>query len=356
MARLYTPFPPPIAAAYADLENHAVGQAGAPMATPGSLLQRSNAGGFRFYAVQQYDASGKRTERYLAGPIGEPAAEATAEAFRRELADARQASESIRLLLREGYFAAEPRHYGVLAALANHGAFAGGALLVGTYAFQAIANRLGIRTSAFPTEDLDLARPSRLAMTSVPPGGLLEIIRASGVDFVEVPNLDPRHPPVKFKEKGRSRFMVDLLVPGEAAEMGSKPVPELKAHATAVPYLRYLVSESQPGLAMSRMGVAAIRMPTPERMAWHKMAVAQMRTGFPEKSRKDLRQAAVLVALLGETNPASLMEAFARTPLSLRSAIRKSVPQVAKLLADHGDAVQVMESVANAKRERKSAA
>lgn len=345
MAKLYTSHSRGLAATYADLENHANSQARAPTATPGSVLERTNAGGFRYYALQQYGPDGKRSESYLAGPVGDDKADAIAKEAKAAIAEARDAIESIRLLLREGYAAMDPKPYSVIATISNCGIFSGGGVLVGTYAFEVIVNRLGIRASAFATEDIDIARPAKLALEGVPEGGFLEMIRQSGIDFVTVPNLDPRNPPIKFKEKGRSRFTVDLLVPAEGEEASTKLVPELKAHATALPYFRYLVAESQPGAVISRIGCASVRVPLPERLALHKMVVAQLRVGRPQKSEKDLRQAATLVAALSEKQPGSLGDAFKKTPTSVRRHIRKSFEQMRGLLADHPAAVEEVASL-----------
>lgn len=47
--------------------------------TPGSIVERTNAGGFRFYVHQSYRGGERRqSERYLAGPVGSPEADAAA--------------------------------------------------------------------------------------------------------------------------------------------------------------------------------------------------------------------------------------------------------------------------------------
>jgi hypothetical protein len=345
MPRLYAPHSRGLAAIFAGLEDHAASQGPAPLSSPGSVLERTNAGGFRYYGLQQYGPDGKRAETYLAGPVGDEKAEAAVREVHARIADARGAVESIRMLVREGYSAMDPRPFAVLASLANAGLFVGGAVLAGTYAFEAIVNRLGVRATSFGTEDIDIARPAKLAVENMPEGGLLDLIRRSGVDFVPVPALDPRVPSTRYKERGRSRFSVDLLAPGGGEEPSILPVPELKAHATGLPGFRYLVAESQPGTVISRIGCAAVRLPLPERTAIHKMFVAQARKGRPQKSEKDLRQAAVLAAVLAETQPGIIPEAFARAPAAARSAIRRSIEVVLPLLTEHPSAMEELRAL-----------
>jgi hypothetical protein len=280
--------------------------------------------------LQQYDRSVVKRESYLAGPIGDPVADKTAQETRKAIAEQRDLVQSIRLLMREGYAALDPKHYAAIAALGNHGVFSKGGVLVGTHAFEVILNRIGIRASAFATTDVDVARAGQLGVHDVPPGGLVEILRSSGLEFEKVAPLDPRQPSIKLKEKGRSRFTLDLLVP----------------YATALPYFRYLISETQPGAALSRLGCVAVRVPLPEKFAIHKLLVSQLRVGRGEKAQKDLRQAAILIAALCEVFPGTIEEAFAKTPVSARSRIKKSMSESAKLLEDHPKALAELDLIA----------
>lgn len=334
-----------LAATYADVENHALAQSEVLAGTPGSLTLRSNASGARFWVRQYYDFERRKRDQYVVA-YDSPDAEPRVEELRKRIDEAQDLLKSVRLLAREGYFTLTPRHFAAIAPLAEHGLFQAGAILVGTHAFEVIANRLGIRAEPFATEDLDIARDAKLAVQQSPEGGLLELLRESGIDFVTVPQLDPRRPSTSFKERGRSRFTVDLLVPAAGDEPGYRPVPELNAHAAALPYLRYLLSETQMGAALSTQGVAAVRVPTPERFALHKLIVSRLRKGRSEKSLKDLRQAAALIAALGELHPGALREAHERTPVSMRSNIRRSVEMIREPLAAHPRAWEEISALA----------
>jgi hypothetical protein len=343
---LYRPHSAALAATYADVENHASAQGPAVVGTPGAISVRSNASGSRFYVRQYRDFDGSKRDQYIAGPVGSETADRLANEWRALLDEARGVRDAVRLLAREGYSTFAPKHFAALAALANEGLFAAGAILVGTHAFEIIANRMGIRAAAFPTEDIDMARREKLAFDSAPADGLLGILRNSGIDFVPVPALDRNGRSTSFKERGRSRFTFDLLVPTSKEEIGVQPVPELKAHGTSLPYFRYLLSETQSGAALSNHGVALARVPVPERFALHKMIVAQLRTGRPEKSLKDLKQAAALVAALGELHPGALESAYDKTPVSSRKYIRASLERIRKDLEPHPRAWEALASTA----------
>ena len=85
-----------------------------------------------------------------------------------------------------------------------------------------------------------------------------------------------------------------------------------------------------------------MRVPVPERFALHKMIVAQLRKGGSEKSLKDVKQAAVLVAALGENHPGALEAAFKKTPISCRKHVRKSLLQMREQLEPHPQAWEEM--------------
>lgn len=341
---LYRKHPDALSATYADVENHALHQDDVLVGTPGGISLRENANGTRFYVRQFYDFAGRKADQYLCR-AGGPESGSTLEAWKTRIEEARQLQRSVRLLAREGYATFDAKHLAALAPLTRHGIFRAGAVLVGTHAFEVVVNRLGIRVAAFATEDLDVARPGKLALDRLPKGGLLALLRESGIDFVAVPGFRHGEPPASFKEKGRSRFTFDLLVPtgGEAIE--TLPVPELQAHATGLPYLRYLLSQTQMGVALSTHGIAAVRVPLPERLALHKLVVAQLRAGRTEKSRKDLRQAAVLLAAAGELLPGAIEEAVAKAPASSRKHMRASLERIRLDLKAHP---QAWEEVARA--------
>jgi len=331
---LYRKHPRSLATTYADVENHALHQDEILVGTPGTISVRQNAAKARFYVRQYYDFDGRKRDQYLC-QTGVKDCERVVDAWKKRIDEARQLQGSVRLLAREGYSTLEPKPLAALATLCRHDIFEAGGVLVGTRAFEVIVNRLGIRVAVFATEDVDLARPRKLTLAKPPAGGMLEILRESGIDFVDVPAFSHGAPATSFKERGRSRFTFDLLVPASGEHIETLPVPELDAYATGLPYLRYLLTETQMGAAVSSHGVVSVRVPVAERFAVHKLIVAQLRVGRPEKSLKDLRQAAVLIAALGELFPGAIEEAYGKTPTSSRRHLRKSLERIRADLEPH---------------------
>jgi hypothetical protein len=61
--RLYEAHPRALATLFFEAETYALSQTEVFVGTAGSIMERSNAAGFRFYAHQFYDAFGEKRER-----------------------------------------------------------------------------------------------------------------------------------------------------------------------------------------------------------------------------------------------------------------------------------------------------
>jgi hypothetical protein len=325
MGVLYTSHSRALTVLYADLESHAIGQRAAFEGTAGSVIERTNDAGFRFYAHQYYDGDRKKRERYLAGPIGDAKADKAAEELRARIGELKNLVPSLRLLGREGFNLVDARVYATIASLHNHGLFAAGGMLVGSHAYGVLLNRLGVRAVPYTTEDIDVARGEPLRFETPPAEDFLQMLQDSGVEFVAVPSLHRRNPPTSFKQRGRSPFHVDLLAPSRSEAVGIVPVPELRAHATGLPHLGFLIAESQTAMLMAREGCCAVRVPLPERFAIHKLIVSRLRAGREAKSERDVLQACVLAAALADGHPGAIETAVAAVPRPARKRLRQGI-------------------------------
>lgn len=341
---LFEPLPTALTALFGDVENFARSQIEVHAGTPGGLVERVNAGGFRFYAHQFYDARGKKADRYLAGPVGDQAADAAAAALRAKLNALGDVIKNIRLLVREGYKHVDSKTFATLATLHNHGLFRAGALFIGSHAFGALLNQIGVRAAQYTTQDVDIARSTELAFPQPPQLSFLEMLKTSGISFCEVPTLDHRAPSTSFMELGGSSFQVDLLVPSQTEDIGVVSVPELRAYAKSLPYLAYLLGDSQDAAVLAKEGCCIARVPTPERFAWHKLIVSQLRKR-PDKMVKDIEQAAVLISALAERSPGALEQAAKAIPRSTWKYVIKAADLARDQLTPHPRALEILASL-----------
>jgi hypothetical protein len=119
-------------------------------------------------------------------------------------------------------------------------------------------------------------------------------------------------------------------------------VPELKAHAKGLPYLRYLLGESQHVPLLSPYGVVLVRVPVPERYAIHKLLISQLRSKG-SKSAKDLQQAAILIAGVADRFPGAIQDALRAVPKSAAKHVRRALHVLPTHLA--ADAAAAWESL-----------
>jgi hypothetical protein len=329
---LVKPFPAALAALFGTLAGQA--KAGAPVfaGTAGTIVVRKNQQGTEFYVRRFYAEDSIAKEQYIGL---KPEADDKARELQGKIDEVKNTTASLRLLVREGFQAADSKTYVTLATLHLHGLFQAGATLVGSHAYGVILNQMGFRApEPYATEDVDVARRAALAFDQVPEKSFLDILKESGIDFVEVPELDARKPSTSFKQRGMSRFHVDLLVPSPDMEIHNLPVPELKANASALPYLAYLLRNAQMSTLLAREGCCPVQVPLPERFALHKLVVSQLRSNRDAKSAKDVFQASAVIEALGESFPGALESAFEALPVSAHAHLLKALPMVRRQLGE----------------------
>ena len=233
----------------------------------------------------------------------------------------------VAMLIRGGAHREEAPSGRVLRLLADLGVFHRGGVLVGTHAFQAYGNLLGLRFEQRHqrTEDIHSAHDLAIAF------GLLDEPRAeverslvsSGLGLLPVPGLDPRSPATSFKVRGRE-LRIDFLVPARSKrEEAPVAIPGLGVSAQPLWFLDYLIEAPIPAVILHGAGILA-QVPTPARFALHKLWVARDRpAAFQVRSLKDRRQARALLEVLVGDRPHDLREAW--EALAERKSARKII-------------------------------
>lgn len=230
----------------------------------------------------------------------------------------------------------------VLRILASSGLFRLGAVLVGTQAFTAYGNMLGVRfaSASARTEDVDVAQERGLAIALDPealPIDIGEALREADPRFLAVPSFDRRSLSTSFKVRGRD-LRVDLLTPQRGGEEAPVDLPLLGAAAQPLPFLGYLLASVQPAVILEADGVL-VRVPDPARFAFHKLWLATERPAAQQaKAAKDVRQAEELFEVLLADRPHDLGAAWraveARRRRGIRTALVKLDAAVREPLAE----------------------
>ncbi len=232
-------------------------------------------------------------------------------------------SRLVNMLIGGGMSALSKDEGKILALLERNGVFLAGAALVGTLAFRAYSNMLGVEWhSDSGTQDVDIAMDNRYLL-ALPrpkaPVNLGQLILDSGMGFIEVPTLNPKQPSTSFRIRNRD-FRVDVLAPMRGRET-TRPVKlePFGTYATPLRHLDFLLEDIQPAVLLYRHGIM-INVPAPGRFALHKCAVSQKRSsGSAGKIRKDLSQAEQVLEALLDLRPADIT-------VALRAAAKRAAP------------------------------
>lgn len=267
-----------------------------------------------FYIGPDNEATRALMEDYRAG---RPAAEARAERIRRLSA----------MLRVSGVAVTDRDSTNVIKGFSEAGIFRLGGVLVGTHAFRAIGNVLGVNwPAALNTSDLDLetfARRIELGIMQTPQTNapIPKVIDALGMGFVPSPRLALRlreERPTSFVIPGTD-WRIDLLT----APMGAKrdspiEIPRFGVYAQPLAFMDYLLERTMESVIIGPTAVL-VRVPEPARFAVHKLLVASNRGPQSAlKADKDRLQAALLMSYLESEWPGNLMlaaeSAIARGP------------------------------------------
>jgi hypothetical protein len=187
------------------------------------------------------------------------------------------------------------------------------------------------------TGDLDLATAD-LALTAEPPESLETILKRGDPTFTPVMQLDPRKPPSRFMTA--DGFLVDLITPVKRkTDSNPMPIRPLDAGAAPLQYLKWLIEEPVPAIALWGSGIA-INVPRPARLAVHKLILAQKRDATMRlKRRKDLDQADSLIDALTKSDPFALEDAIedagTRGKRGWSVPIERSLAELKRLSSDY---------------------
>ncbi len=319
---------------YAELKERVLAAGTLLPGTPGSLALRSGTGHSYWYRVF-YSVPGKVGETLICKQEDEPALNAMRERIEFHGWVARQVS----FLRKLGFQIADKLTARVLVELHNRRLLSPGLALVGTLGYMAWLNELGAIAASARTLDVDLAR--RQALKLATPLSFLQTVQATSLPFAAVPGLPSTAPPTSVKLRGVQGLRIDILAPGKT--LGSVlRVPELDWAAQTVPFYDDLLEDPHPGALLAGGHCVSIELPQAARFVWHKFYSSTQRTGFPEKAAKDRQQALVLAAILAESEPHLLKEAFDDAPSRMTRPIRTVAKTLMTPAGAHPELVEIL--------------
>jgi len=313
----YQRLPESIQTLYAELLEqavHAEAEAAAAGAPHGTFVSKTIKGGSYWY-LQRMEGDRKR-QHYLGRESSALLAwmEKVRQARARSAVDDAQRAKLVSMLA-TGATTESASIVKVLSLLAESGVFRMGGILVGTQAFVAYGNMLGVRfeKASLRTQDVDIAQDRAIGIALSREAGTVNVERSltgSGLGFFPVPELDPKQPSTSFKIRGRE-LRVDFLTPMIGRE-SEAPVflPGLGVAAHPLRFLEYLIENPAQTVVLGGAGILA-NVPDPARFAFHKLWISERRPVSEQtKAAKDRRQAGDLLEVLLEDRPTDVSVAW----------------------------------------------
>ncbi len=191
-----------------------------------------------------------------------------------------------------------PKHFRIIKRLADYGFFRAGGVLVGTHAFVAYGNLLGVRwTQASTTLDVDFAHAGRNVTVALPADlktdlhrpleslemGLLPIAQFDGATGAQYRNPQDQELRLDFLTSGTRK--------GKTVVMR-----ELNLALQPLKFMEFSLEATTQACLFSSSGACTVNVPAPERYAVHKLLVHGERpVSERTKAGKDLLQSASLI-------------------------------------------------------------
>ena len=214
-----------------------------------------------------------------------------------------------------------PAHLRVVNKLADEGFFRAGGLLIGTHAFIAAGNMLGVRWGSDErTQNLDFAHVGKRLSLALPSNATLDssdAISKLEMGFTPVSSLDGVlggswiHPT-------DSTFRLDFVTTMDRTEQDLVMIPAFNAQFQALRFMEFSMEGVAQATVFARTGEPClVSVPDPARMAIHKLIVSGLPDDergalgtFTTKANKDVSQAASMISFYVERSPSQIEAAY----------------------------------------------
>lgn len=283
----------PLAAqtAYAELaeQARALELSNALAGLKGSFHRMDRKGsGYWYFAYRDLD---QRVRMAYVGP-DEPRVQALVERFaavRREKPLAAAAQSALAL----GCAPTAPKHFRVVKRLAEYGFFRAGGVLIGTHAFNALGNLLGVRwTEGSATLDVDFAHAGRNVSVALPATMRIDVhgaLESLEMGLLPITQFDGRVG-AQYRNPEDEELRIDFVT-SMVRRSGPVIMPDLNLALEPLKFMELILEGTTQACLIARTGACVVNVPAPERFAVHKLIVYGERPSRERtKARKDLLQ------------------------------------------------------------------
>lgn len=204
------------------------------------------------------------------------------------------------------------KHFRIVKRLSEYGLFRAGGILIGTHAFIALGNLLGVRwLHGTATLDVDFAHAGRNVSVALPADLKIDVhgaLESLKMGLLPISELDGTLG-AQYRSRNDSELRVDFVT---SLSRGTSPVrmPDLNIALEPLKFMEFTLEGTTQGCAFANAGACTINLPSPERFAVHKLIVHGERPLRERtKATKDLLQAAALVEWCADNGRQDELEA-----------------------------------------------
>ena len=189
-----------------------------------------------------------------------------------------------------------PKHFRIIKQLGDYGFYLAGGILIGTHAFVAMGNMLGVKwTEANHTLDVDFAHAGKNVSVALPVDMKLSVHDAlTSLEMGLLPASQMSHAGGQYRNPHDPELRLDFVT-SVVRDDGPVHMDELGLTLAPLRFMEYSLEGTTQAVVLSRDGAVTVNIPAPERYAVHKLIVFGLRTGTDRvKAIKDIIQAAAL--------------------------------------------------------------
>jgi hypothetical protein len=229
-----------------------------------------------------------------------------------------------------------PQHFDVINRMAEYGFFRAGGVLIGTHAFIATGNMLGVRwNSGWRTNDVDLAHAGKnvsLALAENAKADMHDAITSLEMGLLPLHSLASG--PGATYITAKKDIRVDLLTTAGRKNDAYLYEP-LNVRLQPLKFMEFSLEHTTQTALVSGERVVLVNVPSPMRYAVHKLVImGEREEAFRTKIQKDAGQVAALVEY-GLLRSSSALKAAAEDLMSRGSGWRKRAAEGLKYVADY---------------------
>lgn len=252
-----------------------------------------------------------------------------------------------------------PQHFEVINRMAEYGFFRAGGVLIGTHAFIATGNMLGVRwNSGWRTNDVDMAHAGKnvsLALAENAKADMHDAITSLEMGLLPLQSFTSA--PGATYITAKKDLRVDLLT--SAGRKGEAYLYEpLNVRLQPLKFMEFSLEHTTQTALISGERVVLVSVPSPMRYALHKLVImGEREEAFRTKIQKDAGQVAALVEY-GLLRSASALKTAAQDLMTRGPGWRKRAVEGLKYVADYNPQIaeklkEVLLQAARAKDPRR---